>query len=101
MTFGTWNEESDLIAATITAFLLGALFSYLANTDRFHRIVRRLGITRETSFPSEWFGAFLKNITYIVLHLKTWENDDVQKEFESPATDRTVPTGDRAGQPGS
>lgn len=69
-TFGTWNEESDLLAATITAFLLGALFSYLANTDRFHHIMRSVGITRETSFPSEWFGAFRNNVTYIVLHLK-------------------------------
>jgi hypothetical protein len=32
--------------------------------------VRHFGITRETSFPSEWFGAFLKNITYVVLQLK-------------------------------
>ena len=67
---GTWSEESEWLAATAIAFLLGVLFSYLANTDRFHSVVRRLGITRETSFPSEWFGAFLKNITYVVLHLK-------------------------------
>jgi hypothetical protein len=67
---GQWDESSDLLTATVIAFLLGALFSYLANTDRFHRFVRRFGITRETSYPSEWFGAFLKNITYVVLHLK-------------------------------
>ena len=67
---GTWNEENEWLSATVIAFLIGVLFSYLANTDHFHRLVRRIGITRETSFPSEWFGAFLKNITYVVLHLQ-------------------------------
>ena len=49
--------------------LLGIMFSYFANNDKFHKIVRKTAITRETSYPSEWFGAFLRNVTYIVLHL--------------------------------
>jgi len=32
--------------------------------------VRKLGITKETSYPSEWFGVFSKNVTYVVLHLE-------------------------------
>ena len=65
-----WNSDSELVCATITAVLIGGIFAYFANHDGFHRVARRAGITRETSFPSEWFGAFLKNVTYIVLHLK-------------------------------
>ncbi|MFN0301097.1 MAG: DUF6338 family protein [Burkholderiales bacterium] len=109
---GTWTADSEVVCATITAGLLGAVFAYFANNDGFHRLARRLGITRETSFPSEWFGAFLKNVTYVVLHLKddrrlygwpnewpsepkrghfilvqaSWLTEDVGKPVEKPIT---------------
>lgn len=67
---GNWNEHSEIICSTVSAILLGILFSYYANNDKFHKFIRKIGISKETSFPSEWFGTFLKNITYIVLHLK-------------------------------
>ncbi|SRR6266404_1543110 len=67
---GPWTSDSEVVCATVTAVLLGAVFAYFANYDGFHRFARRIGITRETSYPSEWFGAFLKNVTYVVLHLK-------------------------------
>lgn len=66
---GVWNDQSDLIFSTIIAVLLGLVFSYFANTDKFHSFIRKFGITKETSFPSEWFGEFSKNITYVILHL--------------------------------
>jgi len=69
-TIGRWTSDVELLWSISIGFLLGILFSYLANTDHFHSLVRYLGITRETSFPSEWFGAFLKNVTYVVLQLK-------------------------------
>jgi len=53
----------------ISAILLGVTFSYFANNDKVHKQLRDLGITRETSYPSEWFGVFLNNVTYVVLHL--------------------------------
>jgi hypothetical protein len=67
---GKWTKKSELSTATIVAVVLGLLFSYLANCDRCHKLARRLGITRETSYPSEWFGVLTKNVTYVVLHLK-------------------------------
>ena len=67
---GQWTADVELLWSVVIAFLIGILFSYLANTDHFHRLVRYLGVTRETSFPSEWFGTFLKNVTYVVLQLK-------------------------------
>lgn len=66
----TWTSSSDLIWSIISSLLLGLFFSYFANNDKIHKILRNLNITRETSFPSEWFGAFLNKITYIVLHLE-------------------------------
>jgi hypothetical protein len=65
-----WTTDARLVCAMITAVLLGTVFAYFANNDGFHRLVRRCGITRQTSFPSEWFGVFTKNVTYVVLHLK-------------------------------
>ncbi|TKB73060.1 MAG: hypothetical protein E8D46_11380 [Nitrospira sp.] len=67
--FGGWSDQPELFPATVTAIALGAIFSFFANRDGFHKYARKLGVTRETSFPSEWFGTFLKNVTYIVLHL--------------------------------
>ncbi|MBN2160245.1 MAG: hypothetical protein JW807_12680 [Spirochaetes bacterium] len=67
---GEWNSSVNLIYSLIIAILLGFLFTYFANNDKFHNLIRRVNITRETSYPSEWFRAFLKNITFIVLHLK-------------------------------
>jgi Family of unknown function (DUF6338) len=68
---GVWSKTSDLTAATLSAFALGFIFAYLANGDRCHRIARHLKITRETSYPSEWFGTFAENQrTLVVLHLK-------------------------------
>ena len=64
-----WNSHSDLIWSIAVAILFGIFFSYYANNDKVHKKLRDWGVTKETSYPSEWFGAFLKNVTYIVLHL--------------------------------
>lgn len=65
----TWNSHSDLFWSICSALSLGLCFSYFANNDKIHKKLRELGVTRETSFPSEWFGIFIKNVTYVVLHL--------------------------------
>lgn len=67
---GVWTTRSELLCSIVTAVILGVTLSYFANNDKFHKIARDVGLTRETSYPSEWFGAFLKNVTYIVLHLE-------------------------------
>ena len=67
---GFWTSQSELVASVIVATILGFLFVMGANTDWFHTIVRKLGISKETSYASEWFGVFAKNVTYVILHLK-------------------------------
>jgi hypothetical protein len=67
---GYWNEQSKIICSTTLACIIGFSFVYFANNDKLHSFIRKLKISKETSYPSEWFGAFLKNVTYIVLHLK-------------------------------
>lgn len=65
----TWDKDSALWCSIVLAVLLGTLFSFFANNDAIHKKLRDIGITRESSYPSEWFGAFLKNVTFVVLHL--------------------------------
>jgi hypothetical protein len=67
--FFAWGADSNLVWSIICAIVLGIMFSYFANNDNIHKLLRKIGITRETSYPSEWFGVFLKNVTYVVLHL--------------------------------
>lgn len=67
--FDDVDLPSPLIMSTIYAVLLGALLSYFSNSDALHKCLRKVHLTRETSFPSEWYGAFLQDITYVVLHL--------------------------------
>ncbi len=65
---GSWTESSSLIVSIIIAIAFGVVFSYFANNDKIHKYLRDKEITRETSFPSEWFGSFLNNVTFVVLH---------------------------------
>lgn len=65
----SWTRETEIGISTIVAVAVGLLFVYGANTDKFHEWLRACGLTKETSYPSEWYGTFSDNITYIVLHL--------------------------------
>lgn len=91
LTWSISDESSRLIASTITAFFIGLLFSLCANHDTFHALARKLRISQETSFPSEWFGAFSSEVTYVVLQLnderrvygwpREWPSDPKEGHF--------------------
>jgi len=68
--FTKWTENSALSISLIIAILIGLFFSRFANNDKIHSPLRKMSFTKQTSFPSEWFGAFSQNKTYVVLHLK-------------------------------
>ena len=67
---GRWNNNLNLIYSIVIAFIIGLLFSYFANNDKIHSFLRKKRITKQTSFPSEWFGSFSQFKTYVVLHLR-------------------------------
>jgi hypothetical protein len=67
---GIWNTTVQLGWSVVTAIILGVIFSYLANNDRFHKKMRDWSLTSESSFHSEWFGTFKSNPWYVVLNLK-------------------------------
>ena len=78
--FGEWSDNISFVSSIILAIILGLIFSLFANKDWFHKFLRgdyKLskclkkfgGITKRTSYPSEWFSAFNEEQKYIILHL--------------------------------
>lgn len=58
------------VLSVFVAVILAILATHISNNDIMHRVLRRLGITKETSHPSEWYSAFArKDPRYVVLHL--------------------------------
>lgn len=64
------NENYRNVLTFLVAGLVGLTFAFFANRDLLHRFLRYLKVTEQTSHPSEWFGVFSTNKTYVVLHLK-------------------------------
>ena len=55
----------------LVAIVLGSCASGVSNSDLPHRILRRLRLTRETSYPSEFYSTFAQyGGSFVVLHLR-------------------------------
>lgn len=54
----------------LVAIVLGTLWALCINYDLFHGLFRKLGITAENSHSSEWYSAFSRIRSLIVLSLK-------------------------------
>ncbi len=66
-----WPSGMETVFSVFSAILLALLMAWLVNHDVAHSLLRLLKVTRETSYPSEWYGAFAENNRhYVVLHLK-------------------------------
>ncbi len=63
-----WRDAVALQVAV--AGTVGIAVSAMVNHDLVHRLSRKLGVTRETSHPSEWYSAFTElQDSHVVLHL--------------------------------
>lgn len=69
LSVGAWTEQVRLAWSIVLAGFLGLFIAWAANTDRIHGLLRVVGLTCQTSFSSEWYGAFSRNKGYVVLHL--------------------------------
>ena len=69
VSLGVWTDDVRLVWSVLLALGLGLLVAWAANTDKILCLLRTVGITRQTSFESEWYGALSQNRGYIVLHL--------------------------------
>lgn len=68
--WGEWTDRVALAWSGVNAVLIGIVFAVFANRDWAHTTLRKLGLTKRTSFPSEWFSAFNRDKRYVILHLK-------------------------------
>ena len=67
----SWTNNWELLSSVVLAVLIALLAAIFSNTDTAHRILRRSGITEETSCPSEWYSAFSwHHNQYVVLRLR-------------------------------
>ena len=66
-----WSSEAEIVVAVLAAVGVALIATYFSNHDSLHKILRWIRLTKETSFPSEWYSAFARNPdSYVVLHLK-------------------------------
>ena len=67
----SWPAGSESVVSVLSAILLALVLAWLVNHDSAHTLLRRIGVTKETSFPSEWHSAFHRyDECFVVLHLK-------------------------------
>ena len=65
------GAEAEILVSVPVALAMGILAAYVSNQDKLYALLRWLRITRETSYPSEWYSSFANHEgCYVVLHLQ-------------------------------
>lgn len=67
---GDWTKKVEFAWSIFTAGVFGLGLAWLVNSDKLYALLRRLGLTGQSSRPSVWYSCFRDNPeTYAVLHL--------------------------------
>ena len=67
----SWIAEFEILVSVCIAVAVAIVVVYLSNHDTLHGLLRRLGVTKETAYPSEWYSTFYRNSDcYVILHLQ-------------------------------
>ena len=65
------GAEAEILVSVPVALAIGIVAAYVSNQDKLYAFLRWLRITRETSYPSEWYSSFAHHEgCYVVLHLQ-------------------------------
>ena len=65
------TKNWKLVASVLIAVISALIAVYFSNNDKIHSILRWFHVTKETSYPSEWYSAFSRHSDcYVVLHMK-------------------------------
>jgi hypothetical protein len=67
---GEWNQVSKTLCSILIAIIIGLVWSRLYNNDIIHKFLRKIKITNQSSYPSEWYGMFSETKKYVILNLK-------------------------------
>ncbi len=67
-----YSKGWSLAISLSIAVLIALLAAWSTNKDVPHKFLRQIGVTHETSYPSEWHSSFarLADKHFVVLHLK-------------------------------
>ena len=105
-----WVDDWAVVFSVVIAVVVALISVFFSNSDMLHRLFRRIRLTQETSYPSEWYSAFSRNRDcYVVLHLtgerrlygwpEEWPSNPDRGHFRISeaewlvADERTPPTG--------
>jgi hypothetical protein len=66
---GEWTDNVSFVTSIVFAIPFGLLCSASANGNWLHPLLQKWRITKQPSYPSEWFSALAGNPRYVVLHL--------------------------------
>ncbi|SDT23705.1 DUF6338 family protein [Pseudomonas granadensis] len=69
LSIGQWDARAETAWASAFSLMLGLLACYLATGDKLHAWLRKRNVTKQSSYPSEWFCAFAQYERFITLHL--------------------------------
>ena len=68
---GSWPSGVETVFSVFSAVLLAVFMAWLVNHDVAHSLLRIVGVTKETSYSSEWYSAFHRfDDCFVVLHLR-------------------------------
>ena len=66
-----WAAQWDLAISVAIAVTVAFLAAWIANTDWLYAILRKIGVTNESSHPSEWYSALaINSASYVILNLR-------------------------------
>lgn len=66
---GLWDVKTEASWSFVISVLLGFLSCYWATNDKLHEWLRNIDVTKQTSYPSEWYSTFARHERFVVLHL--------------------------------
>ena len=67
----SWPSGTETVFSVLSAIVLALVVAWFVNHDLAHTFLRLISVTKETSYPSEWYSAFHRyDECFIVLHLK-------------------------------
>ncbi|WP_277761741.1 DUF6338 family protein [Pseudomonas sp. A34-9] len=66
---GKWDAKVETMWAFVVSVTLGLVSCYLATNDKLHGWLRSRNVTKQTSYPSEWFSIFAQHHRLVTLHL--------------------------------
>lgn len=65
---GKWSEDTELAWGAAVGLLMGVAWAHVVNNGLTHRLLRKLGTTKKTSLPTQWFSAFSRYERFVILH---------------------------------